>query len=157
MVCLIHSCYDDLRTLDKTISSLEMQLAAARAAKGDNEEGSPAVTKSGYENLKERQKVFFVMGIITAFSSRKRRDSIRDTWMPKGLIQNYLLLSSCTSLAVAEIIGHFLLGEELKRLEKEKGIIMRFVIGHRLVCLTLQVIVILLAYRIMIARMKYNN
>ncbi|KAJ0049618.1 hypothetical protein Pint_14792 [Pistacia integerrima] len=104
MVHLIHSCDDDFRTLDKTISSLEMQLAAARAAKGDNEEGSPAVTKSGNEKLKERQKVFFVMGVITAFSSRKRRDSIRETWMPKG--------------------------EELKKLEKEKGIIMRFVIGH---------------------------
>ena len=37
--------------------------------------------------MKERQKVFFVMGIITAFSSRKRRDSIRETWMPQGLIQ----------------------------------------------------------------------
>lgn len=61
-----------------------MQLAAARAVKADTEEGSPMVTKSGTKRLKERQKVFFVMGIITAFSSRKRRDSIRETWMPKG-------------------------------------------------------------------------
>ena len=83
MVSMIHT----FRTLDKTISSLEMQLAAARAAKADSEEGSPLVTKSGIEKLKERQKVFFVMGIITAFSSRKRRDSIRETWMPQGLIQ----------------------------------------------------------------------
>ena len=75
------------RTLDKTISSLEVQLAAARASKVDSEEESPMVIKSGTENLKERQKVFFVMGIITAFSSRKRRDSIRETWMPQGLIQ----------------------------------------------------------------------
>lgn len=75
------------RTLDKTISSLEVQLAAARAAKGDSNEGSPMVTKPGIENLKERPKLFFVMGIITAFSSRKRRDSIRETWMPQGLIQ----------------------------------------------------------------------
>ncbi|KNA23814.1 hypothetical protein SOVF_021460 [Spinacia oleracea] len=29
-----------------------------------------------------RQKVFMVIGINTAFSSRKRRDSVRDTWMP---------------------------------------------------------------------------
>ncbi|KAH9774845.1 Beta-1,6-galactosyltransferase GALT31A [Citrus sinensis] len=91
-------------TLDKTISSLEMQLAAARAAKGDTEEASPIVTKLGTENLKARRKVFFVMGIITAFSSRKRRDSIRETWMPKG--------------------------DGLLKLENEKGIIMRFVIGH---------------------------
>ncbi|KAF4374682.1 hypothetical protein F8388_020203 [Cannabis sativa] len=101
----VSQTHDVILTLDKTISSLEVQLAAARAAKGDNsEEGSPVVTRQGTEQFKERQKVFFVMGIMTAFSSRKRRDSIRDTWMPQG--------------------------EELKRLETEKGIIIRFVIGH---------------------------
>lgn len=91
---------NDYRTLDKTISSLEMQLAAARAAKGDSEEASPVVTKLGTENLKARRKVFFVMGIITAFSSRKRRDSIRETWMPKGLEykKNYSTFLSSTSL-----------------------------------------------------------
>ncbi|KAH8518145.1 hypothetical protein H0E87_000102 [Populus deltoides] len=100
----VSQTHDVIMTLDKTISSLEMQLASARAAKVINEDGSPMVTKSGTEHLKERPKVFFVMGIITAFSSRKRRDSIRETWMPKG--------------------------EELKKLETEKGIIIRFVIGH---------------------------
>ncbi|KAL0016154.1 hypothetical protein SO802_003223 [Lithocarpus litseifolius] len=100
----VSQTHDVIMTLDKTISSLEMQLAAARAAKVNDDEGSPVVTKSGSEQFKDRPKVFFVMGIITAFSSRKRRDSIRDTWMPQG--------------------------EELRKLEKEKGIIMRFVIGH---------------------------
>ncbi|KAK7836519.1 beta-1 [Quercus suber] len=100
----VSQTHDVIMTLDKTISSLEMQLAAARAAKVNDDEGSPVVTKSGSEQFKDRPKVFFVMGIITAFSSRKRRDSIRETWMPQG--------------------------EELRKLEKEKGIIMRFVIGH---------------------------
>ncbi|XP_024026845.1 beta-1,6-galactosyltransferase GALT31A isoform X1 [Morus notabilis] len=101
----VSQTHDVIMTLDKTISSLEVQLAAARAAKADNsDEGSPSVTKPGTEIFKERPKVFFVMGIITAFSSRKRRGSIRDTWMPQG--------------------------DELKRLETEKGIIIRFVIGH---------------------------
>ncbi|KAH8480465.1 hypothetical protein H0E87_030654 [Populus deltoides] len=50
------------------------------------------------------KKLFVVIGINTAFSSRKRRDSLRQTWMPKG--------------------------EKLKKLEKEKGIVIRFVIGH---------------------------
>ncbi|KAH1089773.1 hypothetical protein J1N35_017030 [Gossypium stocksii] len=95
---------DAINTLDKTISSLERQLAAARAAKADTEERSPMVTKSGTKDLNERRRVFFVMGIITALRNRKRRNSIRETWMPQG--------------------------EELKRLEKEKGIIIRFVIGH---------------------------
>ncbi|KAK8577578.1 hypothetical protein V6N13_027847 [Hibiscus sabdariffa] len=95
---------DVIKALDKTISSLEMQLAAARAAKADSGGGSPMVTKSGTGGLNGRRKVFFVMGVITALNSRKRRDSIRETWMPQG--------------------------EELKRLEKEKGIVIRFVIGH---------------------------
>ncbi|XWS48714.1 hypothetical protein CRYUN_Cryun13aG0100200 [Craigia yunnanensis] len=93
-----HHLTKDIRQNNLLIGS------AARAAKADSEEGSPIFTKSGTENLKECRKVYFVMGIMTAFSSRKRRDSIRETWMPQG--------------------------EELKRLEKEKGIITRFVIGH---------------------------
>ncbi|KAI3691922.1 hypothetical protein L6452_31725 [Arctium lappa] len=85
--------HDVIMTLDKTISSLETQLASARSAK-----------RPVSEALNERQKFFFVMGIMTAFSSRKRRESIRETWMPQG--------------------------NDLLRLEKEKGIIIRFVIGH---------------------------
>ncbi|KAG5235813.1 beta-1,3-galactosyltransferase [Salix suchowensis] len=100
----VSQTHDVIMALDKTISSMEVQLASARAAKGDNENLPPMVTKSGSEHLKERPKVFFVMGIITAFSSRKRRDSIRETWMPKG--------------------------EKLKKMETERGIIIRFVIGH---------------------------
>ncbi|WCJ26661.1 Galactosyltransferase family protein [Euphorbia peplus] len=100
----VSQTHDVILTLDKTISSLEMQLAAARSVQVDDEEGSPIGTKYGTETLKKREKVFFVMGIMTAFSSRKRRDSIRQTWVPKG--------------------------EELKKLETEKGIIIRFVIGH---------------------------
>ncbi|KAK4398046.1 putative beta-1,3-galactosyltransferase 2 [Sesamum angolense] len=45
-----------------------------------------------------------VIGINTAFSSRKRRDSVRATWMPQG--------------------------DERRKLESEKGIVIRFVIGH---------------------------
>ncbi|KAK1288193.1 putative beta-1,3-galactosyltransferase 8 [Acorus calamus] len=50
------------------------------------------------------RKAFAVIGINTAFSTKKRRDSVRDTWMPRG--------------------------SKLKRLEKEKGLVIRFVIGH---------------------------
>ncbi|KAL0324605.1 UNVERIFIED_CONTAM: Beta-1,6-galactosyltransferase GALT31A [Sesamum calycinum] len=99
----VSKSHDIIMTLDKTISSLEMQLAAARAAKAEDEEKSKD-TKLGNDSSNNRPKVFFVMGIITAFSSRKRRDSIRETWMPQG--------------------------QDLKKLENEKGIIIRFVIGH---------------------------
>ncbi|VFQ59825.1 unnamed protein product [Cuscuta campestris] len=95
----VSQTHNVIMELDKAISSLEMELAAARAAKADNGEG-----KLGSEPSYDRPKLFFVMGIITGFSSRKRRDSVRETWMPNG--------------------------ENLKKLEKEKGIIIRFVIGQ---------------------------
>lgn len=95
---------DAIQTLDKTISTLEMELAAARATQESILNGSPLS-----ENLKDaesnkRRKYLMVVGINTAFSSRKRRDSVRATWLPQG--------------------------EKRKRLEEEKGIVARFVIGH---------------------------
>ncbi|KAF5954909.1 hypothetical protein HYC85_007765 [Camellia sinensis] len=80
------------RSLDKSISTLQMELAATRISELTHEEGLP------------RKKAFIVIGINTAFSSRKRRDSVRQTWMPQG--------------------------ERLLQLEQEKGIIIRFMIGH---------------------------
>ncbi|XP_028755211.1 probable beta-1,3-galactosyltransferase 2 [Neltuma alba] len=50
-----------------------------------------------------RRRYLMVIGINTAFSSRKRRDSVRETWMPQA--------------------------DRRKKME-EKGIIIRFVIGH---------------------------
>lgn len=122
------------RTLDKTISSLEVELATARAARSDGGDGSPTVAKSvADDHSKERPKMFFVMGIMTAFSSRKRRDSIRETWLPKGSTRtNHLFFLHRRKKCLKEFcFVHFFAGDELKRLETEKGIIMRFVIGHR--------------------------
>ncbi|KAG9146986.1 hypothetical protein Leryth_005242 [Lithospermum erythrorhizon] len=99
----VSQTHDVIMTLDKTISSLEMRLAAARAAKEGTVDKVIDANPEGQKSI-NHPKVFFVMGIMTAFSSRKRRDSIRETWMPQG--------------------------EDLKKLETEKGIIIRFVIGH---------------------------
>ncbi|KAJ4789949.1 Hexosyltransferase [Rhynchospora pubera] len=93
-----------IQTLDKTISNLEMELAAARAAQESILNGSPLSENLKSSELTGRRKYFMVIGINTAFSSRKRRDSVRATWMPQG--------------------------EKRRRLEEEKGIIIRFVIGH---------------------------
>ncbi|CAH9075959.1 unnamed protein product [Cuscuta europaea] len=94
-----------IQNLDKTISNLEMEIAAARALQDSILTGSPMSEDLKISpNLKNKRKYLMVVGINTAFSSRKRRDSIRATWMPKGDIR--------------------------KKLEEEKGIIMRFVIGH---------------------------
>ncbi|KAK1405433.1 Hexosyltransferase [Heracleum sosnowskyi] len=94
-----------IQTLDKTISNLEVELAAARAVQESILSGSPLSEDfNKTDQSSGRTKYLMVVGINTAFSSRKRRDSIRATWMPQG--------------------------EKRKKLEEEKGIIIRFVIGH---------------------------
>ncbi|CAN4113068.1 unnamed protein product [Withania somnifera] len=85
-----------IQSLDKGISTLEMEQAIAMTRQ--------TVSKNGASNQSIPSKAFIVIGINTAFSSRKRRDSVRETWMPKG--------------------------DTLRKLEKEKGIVVRFVIGH---------------------------
>ncbi|KAG6719449.1 hypothetical protein I3842_03G006500 [Carya illinoinensis] len=90
-----------IQSLDKTISTLEMELAVARTSQSGTALLQLPLEKASNHSL---QKAFVVIGINTAFSSRKRRESVRETWMPTGA--------------------------KLKKLEKEKGIVIRFVIGH---------------------------
>ncbi|KAG1363632.1 putative beta-1,3-galactosyltransferase 8 [Cocos nucifera] len=97
----VSKTHQAIQSLDKTISTLEMELAVARA----NQNGGQATPGgAAMGSNKGLQKAFVVIGINTAFSSKKRRDSIRETWMPRG--------------------------SKLERLEKEKGIVIRFVIGR---------------------------
>ncbi|GLT84977.1 hypothetical protein SLE2022_031820 [Rubroshorea leprosula] len=95
-----------IRTLDKSVAMLQMQLAAARSTEelGSSDGYGSSSVSSLFHDSPPRQKVFMVMGINTAFSSRRRRDSVRETWMPQG--------------------------EKLFQLEREKGIVIRFMIGH---------------------------
>ncbi|MQL76258.1 hypothetical protein Taro_008648 [Colocasia esculenta] len=92
--------HEAIQSLDKTISTLQMELAATRSSREMGLVGSPTIAGS----TEPRKKVFVVIGINTAFSSRKRRDSVRETWMPQG--------------------------EKHQQLEREKGIVVRFMIGH---------------------------
>jgi hypothetical protein len=69
------------RTLDKSISMLQMELAASRSNK---EMGKADESSVSSQEGPPRKKAFIVIGINTAFSSRKRRDSVRETWMPQG-------------------------------------------------------------------------
>ncbi|KAL5073481.1 hypothetical protein RYX36_012465 [Vicia faba] len=90
-----------IKSLDKAISTLGMELTASKTT-----------SQTDVQHLRQQQhgfnhsiqKAFVVIGINTAFSSKKRRDSIRETWLPNG--------------------------DKLKELEKEKGIVVRFMIGH---------------------------
>ncbi|KAF5201678.1 Beta-1,3-galactosyltransferase, partial [Thalictrum thalictroides] len=86
----VKKTHQAIQSLDKTISTLEMELAVARTSRAHSN-----------QSLK---KAFVVIGINTAFSSKRRRESIRETWLPTG--------------------------GKLKKLEKEKGIVIRFVIGQ---------------------------
>jgi beta-1,6-galactosyltransferase len=70
------------RALDKTISDIEMRLAAARAAQAMSQGMSPSDSEGDQGSMRHRMS--FVMGVFTTFANRKRRDSIRQTWMPQG-------------------------------------------------------------------------
>ncbi|KAL8128840.1 hypothetical protein V2J09_017995 [Rumex salicifolius] len=55
---------DIFKSLDKTISSLEMESAASRASKAVEEEAFLEDAESGTKRLKEHPKVFFVNGVF---------------------------------------------------------------------------------------------
>lgn len=97
----LYKTHEAIQALDKQVSMLQMELAAARSSREKNSTGS--ATNSS-QSASKKKKAFIVIGINTAFSSRKRRDSVRETWMPQG--------------------------EQLLQLEREKGIVIRFMIGH---------------------------
>lgn len=137
----------EIRTLDKTISNLEMELAAARAVQESISNESPTSEKLPGVDANVKRKYLMVVGINTAFSSRKRRDSVRATWMPQGSNAQRFFLSCCLLMVLFLLFPYIIidtnsikhysefvdcnLGEKRKRLEEEKGIIIRFVIGHR--------------------------
>ncbi|KAM3289337.1 beta-1,3-galactosyltransferase 7-like [Capsicum chacoense] len=97
--------HEAIRSLDSSIAKIRYELPSAKAFLGARKmEDLPTMITTDSERIGIRRKPFVVIGINTAFSARKRRDSIRETWMPQG--------------------------EQLLRLEQEKGIIVRFMIGH---------------------------
>lgn len=61
-----------------------MELAAARAAQDSILSGSLISEDLRFAKATKKRKYLVVIGINTAFSSRRRRDSIRATWMPQG-------------------------------------------------------------------------
>lgn len=83
------------RSLDKQISMLNIGLSATRNSR---EMGIPEGSASTSSFPTERKKVFMVIGINTAFSSRKRRDSVRETWMPQGKFTFVLCMFHCLVL-----------------------------------------------------------
>lgn len=76
----------ECRAVDKAISDLEMKLVAARADREIIKKESMTSEDSKNAESTSKRKYFMVIGINTAFSSRKRRDSVRATWMPQGAL-----------------------------------------------------------------------
>jgi len=83
------------RYLEKSIDTLQMELAAKRSSNELHGESAGDISK-------QRKRAFVVIGINTAFSSRKRRDSVRETWMPQGSLSppqlnfsSLMLVSGC--------------------------------------------------------------
>lgn len=72
------------RSLDNSIAKIHNELPSTKAPliRRKTEVVPSISTNSGGSGM--RTKAFMVIGINTAFSSRKRRDSIRETWMPQG-------------------------------------------------------------------------
>nr|GMC68126.1 beta-1,3-galactosyltransferase 7-like [Ipomoea batatas] len=96
---------------DNSFAKIQMELPLSKnKSSSDNVETSKSLaanvssSNNSEETEKRKKKAFMVIGINTAFSSRKRRDSLRQTWVPQG--------------------------EKLLKLEEEKGIVVRFMIGH---------------------------
>lgn len=58
-----------------------MELAVGRMRLNGGRGGGGSYTK-------QLKKAFVVVGINTAFSSRKRREAVRATWMPTGIFKN---------------------------------------------------------------------
>ncbi|XP_022137599.1 beta-1,3-galactosyltransferase 7-like [Momordica charantia] len=101
----VYRTHEAIQSLDKKITMLNMDLVEARGSRETHfsDRSTPSLGSSGKGDL-PKKKMLMVIGINTAFSSRRRRDSVRETWMPRG--------------------------EKLFQLEREKGIVVRFMIGH---------------------------
>ncbi|CAG7865012.1 unnamed protein product [Brassica rapa] len=89
-----------IEALGKSVAMLQKQLSVRHSYQKIVGVSTTNTSTGG----NQMSKVFMVIGVNTAFSSRQRRDSLRETWIPQG--------------------------EKLEKLEKEKGIVVKFMIGH---------------------------
>ncbi|KAJ0267198.1 Hydroxyproline O-galactosyltransferase HPGT1 [Hirschfeldia incana] len=86
------------REQKKTLAALEIQLSAAR------QEGFVSKTPRHTADTETKKRPLVVIGIMTSFGNKKKRDAVRQAWMGTGA--------------------------SLKKIETEKGVIARFVIGR---------------------------
>lgn len=74
----------ECRSQDRKLDDLKIKITAVRAERESVSLSHPVKGTSNTSGSVLKRKYFMVIGINTAFSSRKRRDSVRATWMPQG-------------------------------------------------------------------------
>ncbi len=133
-----HSCRDQ----EKKLAELEMELSATKS-----QGFRPMIELSGNASTGFGGKLLAVVGIMTTFGTRSRRESIRKTW-PEGetfffffvyfLVCFFPISLSPFSLSLAPFhswdnqnILACITGSASKKLEDGKGVVIRFVIGRR--------------------------
>lgn len=77
---------DDIISLQKELTEIKASASSQLTAK-----------------VPRKKKAFVVVGINTAFTSMKRRDSLRDTWMPQGLLLIFINLLNHIILLLIKI------------------------------------------------------
>ena len=96
-----------IRSLGNSISELKLERPGNQSSSEEVNYDEMQTNKTGGGNNGKRKKVFMVIGINTAFSSRRRRDSIRETWMPRGTFVDtcfYIYISLFLSLSFLKMI-----------------------------------------------------
>uniref|UniRef100_A0A2P2LPF4 Hexosyltransferase n=1 Tax=Rhizophora mucronata TaxID=61149 RepID=A0A2P2LPF4_RHIMU len=86
------------REQQKKFSALQMELAAAK------QEGFTSKFLTVNDGVQSKKRHLVVIGIMTGFGNKNKRDAVRSAWMGTGVTLN--------------------------KMEKEKGVVARFVIGR---------------------------
>ncbi|KAI8569726.1 hypothetical protein RHMOL_Rhmol02G0299300 [Rhododendron molle] len=122
------------REQHKKLTALEMELAKAR------QKGFVSKYSSDGSGTHPKKKILAVIGIITRFGRKNNREAIRKAWMPTGRISILFVcfnaipstvygnMINATELVLIENLKHA--GAALEKLQDEKGIVVRFVIGR---------------------------
>ncbi|KAJ0047664.1 hypothetical protein Pint_15043 [Pistacia integerrima] len=111
----------------KKLSALQMELAEAR------KEGFVSNHLPQKEDKNSKKRLLAVIGIITTFGRKKNRDAIRKAWMPTGNFPCFFAVSFFFIVIpfLFKLLRYtFITCATLEKLEVEKGIIVRFVVGR---------------------------
>lgn len=119
------------REQKKTLSALEMELSVAR------QEGFVPKDPKHTDGTETKRRPLVVIGIMTSLGNKKKRDAVRQAWMGTGRVSPYPCLVKITLCCLHWELKRLLYtagAASLRKLETDKGVIARFVIGRRFVC-----------------------